>query len=247
MSTSRGSCRLLPFAVADGPVNMAADETLLATAVAGVASLRLYGWSQPTVSLGYFQSAALLQTDPLLAPLPFVRRPTGGETLVHHHELTYALALPPGGDWHARSRPWLCRMHDILTAAVAAFGISVGCVRLERKLGDVLCFLHQTPGDLLCREAKVAGSAQRKQRGALLQHGALLLAQSPYTPALPGLHELTGFDLQRVEELKAAVCSAFARETGWSLEPGAWTDAERAGMTELAETKYRQVSWNLKR
>ena len=69
-------CRLLPFAVADGARNMATDETLLESAVAGVASLRLYGWSQATVSLGYFQPEMVRRTE-LLAPLPFVRRPSG--------------------------------------------------------------------------------------------------------------------------------------------------------------------------
>ena len=34
-----------------------------------------------------------MQGDPLVARLPWLRRPSGGLTLVHHHELTYALAL----------------------------------------------------------------------------------------------------------------------------------------------------------
>ena len=86
--------RLLPFAEAGGAHNMAADETLLEAAGAGQASLRFYGWSAPTVSLGYFQPHNVHISDPLLANLPYVRRPTGGATLVHHHEMTYALALP---------------------------------------------------------------------------------------------------------------------------------------------------------
>src|SRR5438309_2278318 len=53
--------RLLPFAAADGPTNMASDEALLETASErGVAALRFYTWTEPTVSLGYFQSAAVL-------------------------------------------------------------------------------------------------------------------------------------------------------------------------------------------
>ncbi len=43
------SCRLLPTAVAPGPWNMAADDVLLASAAAGVASLRFYGWWEPTL------------------------------------------------------------------------------------------------------------------------------------------------------------------------------------------------------
>ncbi len=241
-------CRLLPFSVADGPGNMAADETLLQSAVGGIASLRLYGWTEPTVSLGYFQPAAVRDTDPLLATLNFVRRCTGGETLVHHYELTYALALPAGSEWQSRARPWLCCLHDIIATALTTLGVGgVSCAGTEKKLGDTLCFLHPTPGDLMCGEAKVVGSAQRKQRGALLQHGAILLARSPFTPALPGLQELAGFDPRRVEELQAALLDAFAHETGWQLESTDWSAAERATAATLAETKYRQASWNRKR
>src|SRR5947209_7466749 len=68
--------RLLPFAAADGPRNMAADEVLLEAAVGGGASLRFYGWSEPTLSLGYFQPQSVRLSDPRLAGLPWVRRPT---------------------------------------------------------------------------------------------------------------------------------------------------------------------------
>src|SRR6266498_4600611 len=117
--------RLLPFASAPGPENMAADETLVRSAVAGVASLRLYGWSAATVSLGYFQTHAVHRADPSLGSLPWVRRPSGGATLVHHHELTYALALPAGSAWHSRA-PWMLRMHRIIVAGLADLGLASG-------------------------------------------------------------------------------------------------------------------------
>jgi lipoate-protein ligase A len=235
------TCRVLPFGVADGPDNMAADEALLDSAANGAKLLRLYGWTRPTLSLGYFQPAALRESDALLAAIPFVRRCTGGETLVHHHELTYALAVPAGAEW-------LCHMHGIIAAALAEVGVKVQavCTGEEKKIGDVLCFLHHTRGDLVCQGAKIVGSAQRKRRGALLQHGAILLAQSRHTPALPGVRELAGFHLGRVEELKTALLQEFARDTGWQLEPGDWTAGERAHITEL-EGKYTGARWNCKR
>src|SRR5712691_9259535 len=109
-------CRLLPFTTAAGPWHMAADEVLLETAAAGVASLRFYTWSPPTLSLGYFQPAASRLADPLLADLPWVRRASGGEALVHDRELTYALALPT--DLSAHSRKFSCgqEMHQVLQA-----------------------------------------------------------------------------------------------------------------------------------
>src|SRR5438045_1687207 len=142
------ACRLLPFALSDGPGNMAADEALLIAAQAGVASLRFYGWTQATLSLGYFQPASVRDTNPLLSDLPLLRRCTGGEALVHHLELTYALALPPGIPWQSRQQSWLCRMHRIIAAALANLGVLVHtCSALEEKrLGGVLCFLHHAAG-----------------------------------------------------------------------------------------------------
>lgn len=235
--------RLLPLESADGPVNMAADEVLLEAAAGGAASLRFYTWSEPTVSLGYFQSAT-----ERLPGLPWVRRSTGGAALVHDRELTYALALPAGLPWQRRGESWICRMHKIISTALASDGVTAeGLVcGAESKHGPVLCFLHHTPGDLIVSGHKVAGSAQRKQRGALLQHGGILLRQSPHTPALPGLQELTGAVI-REEALAAAIQQALAKDTGWELVLSGWNQAERQRIADLAESKYRSAAWNDKR
>ncbi|HEX5270647.1 MAG TPA: biotin/lipoate A/B protein ligase family protein [Gemmataceae bacterium] len=235
------TCRLLPYAVADGPHNMAADEILLEAACAGAASLRFYAWSEATVSLGYFQSH-----ESRLAGLPWVRRQSGGMTLVHHHEITYALALPAGAAWQG-GEPWLRRMHRVITAALAEFGV---CARLhdppDLHPDTPLCFRHLTAGDLLVGGAKVGGSAQRKHGGALLQHGGLLLRQSPHTPGLPGIRELAGHDLS-VGETCAAIGRALAADTGWDLVPGEWVPGEVARTEELVALKYGRREWNEKR
>src|SRR6185437_15996512 len=117
-------CRLFPFHVAEGAWNMAADEALLEAAGTGIASLRLYGWSQPTLSLGYFQASAASRAYPRLGELAWVRRPSGGAALVHHLEVTYALALPSGQPWQKRGESWLKTMHGIVRDALASFGVS---------------------------------------------------------------------------------------------------------------------------
>jgi lipoate-protein ligase A len=243
-------CRLLPLANADGPWQMAADETLLETAAQGIASLRFYRWSPATMTLGYFQAAAECRAYPGLAELPLVRRASGGATLVHHHEVTYCLALPAGSPWQTRGESWVRRMHGIVRDALAALGISAHLATEERLLGRILCFLHQTPGDLLLvRRAglhKVLGSAQRKQRDSLMQHGGILLAQSPHTPELPGIAELTGRRIAE-EELSAVVCAELEKQLGWALEPGDWTDAERQRIAEHIAGRYGTDAWNLKR
>lgn len=241
--------RLLPFASPPGPANMAADEAMLLSAADGVASLRFYGWAVPTLSLGYFQPAAVRLADPKLAGLAWVRRATGGGALVHHHELTYALALPAGRPWQdPAGEPWGCRFHHLVVRALARFGAATSPVvcGAERKLGDVLCFLDQTPGDLLAAGAKVVGSAQRKQRGALLQHGGILLARSEYAPALPGLRELAGVAVG-AGDVAAAVAAEFVADTGWPLQPGAWTADETAARARIEAERYAAPGWNEKR
>ena len=69
---------------------------------AGTAYLRTYGWTIPTLSLGYFQHLAEVRADPRWSNVPLVRRLTGGGAIWHHHELTYALVVP--GE-HPLARP----------------------------------------------------------------------------------------------------------------------------------------------
>ena len=75
---------------------MAADEALLRSALdRKVASLRFYTWTVPTLSVGYFQP----HEEREITDVAWVRRPTGGDAILHHLEITYCLALPTGPPW----------------------------------------------------------------------------------------------------------------------------------------------------
>ena len=244
--------RILPFAALSGAGNMAADEAMLLTAAElGLATFRAYSWSEPTLSLGYFQPAEVRLADADLADLPWVRRATGGATIVHDPaaELTYSLALPAGAAWQPAGESWICRMHRYLREALkSVWGIDAHLVVCgeEQKLGPVLCFRHQTPGDLLLNGQKIAGSAQRKHKVALLQHGSILLRRSPFAPSLPGIAELGAIDI-RADELPIALTRRLHVETGWNLAPAEWTDDERAETERIAREKYGAEAWNGKR
>jgi lipoate-protein ligase A len=237
--------QLLPFAAADGPANMAADELLLEEADRGVASLRFYTWTVPTLSLGYFQRFDAAQA--LGSSIPIVRRSSGGAAILHHHELTYALALPAGKRWQT-SESWTCRFHRLAGEVLARAGVAsrmVGCGE-ERKLGEVLCFFHQTAGDLLIEDSKVAGSAQRKRRGALLQHGSLLLDRSAHAPSLPGINDAAGRDIFTAGTLAEALLRHFEAESGWRVEPLPWT-AEMQERANAIREKYAGDEWSKRR
>jgi lipoate-protein ligase A len=226
---------------------MAADEALLETAAdRGTAALRFYTWAEPTLSLGYFQPAAARDEVPGLA---WVRRATGGAAIVHHHELTYALALPAGKPWQPPGENWTCRFHHVVQAVLTSRGVTARGVVCgeEKQLGEVLCFLHQTPADLTVGGSKVAGSAQRKMRGALLQHGSLLLNRSEFAPTLPGLNDAAGREAFTPEELAAELAGRFAADTGWEIVPGDWTDHERERIPLIRSERYANPAWNRKR
>lgn len=225
---------------------MALDEAMLESAASGVATLRFYRWSEPTLSLGYFQSAADRLRDPLLTRCAWVRRASGGAAIVHDRELTYALAVPAGADWNT-SRTWTERMHGIVADhLLGQHCVFVDTCEAEEVQAPFLCFRHLTPGDLIMGEHKVVGSAQRKLRGATLQHGSVLLDASGLAPSLPGINDLWGTAIS-FDELAEGLLDRFAAETDWTLEPGELTDRERDAVDRIAVQKYESTVWNDKR
>ncbi|MEZ6143308.1 MAG: biotin/lipoate A/B protein ligase family protein [Zavarzinella sp.] len=242
------NCRILPTAAASGALNMALDEAMFQYALQeSQACLRFYTWERPTVSLGYFQPIELLQTHPQLLQADVVRRHTGGGAIVHHLELTYCLALPPQPQWFT-SENWLCRMHHIIQEAFLTFGVVTDALicGLETKRDPLLCFQHLTPGDLHINMQKIVGSAQRRPRQGLMQHGSILLAQSPLTPTLPGVLELSGISVAG-DELQTAICAKFAEATSTKFLQAEWTADELVLAEKIAAEKYAHPTWTNKR
>ncbi|NIL97049.1 MAG: lipoate--protein ligase family protein, partial [Planctomycetales bacterium] len=64
-----------------------------------------------------------------------------------------------------------------------------GCAGAESER-EFLCFLRRAAGDVLVGGTKIAGSAQRRRRGAVLQHGSVLLQTSESSPELAALNDL---------------------------------------------------------
>ncbi|MFH5804268.1 biotin/lipoate A/B protein ligase family protein [Alienimonas sp. DA493] len=200
-----------------GEANMAADAALLDAAAAGTAGGRWYRWSEPTLSLGHFQKGTDLD-EATLPDLPRVRRLSGGGAIVHHHEWTYALAVPRGHRLAARPEQFYEAVHAELIAALAAVGVTA---RLRGKgAGDgpepTLCFLRSDPRDVVTTAAdgavrKIVGSAQRRRKGAVLQHGSLLVATSPHAPDAPGLRELAGLTAGQAETVVRDAAVRFGR------------------------------------
>jgi len=222
---------------------MAVDEALFLGALDEPErgpTLRFYRWSEPTLSLGYFQSAH--EIPPALAALPIVRRLTGGGAIVHERELTYSLILPPGRWPRAHHLEIVADVHGAVRTAAPSLTESVPESGASEPF---LCFDRRSRRDLVLGDAKIVGSAQRTRRGALLQHGSILQERSPAAPHLAGLH-----DLQRPvadADFVAAVVGALAESWRWTFEPGAPTEGERRRARDLEASKYSAPGWNRRR
>lgn len=176
--------RLLVDPAAPGARNMRVDEALLDRAAsdpAFVPVLRLYGWSPPALSLGRNQRAAEAHDPEALARLgiDLVRRPTGGEAVLHEHERTYAVVARlrrgpfPGGVVDGYARIARAIVAGLGRLGVAAVAVPPGPAS-ARGRGPV-CYDRLGAHEIAVSGRKLVGSAQARRRGAFLQHGSIPL------------------------------------------------------------------------
>lgn len=167
---------------------------------------------------------------------------------MHDHEVTYSLTLPVTGRSGPRPIDWYRLVHDAWVATLGQHGVCTQlCPASEAEREDeFLCFQRRSAGDLLLNGWKIGGSAQRRRRRALLQHGSLLLKQSIAAPELPGIEQLAGLDL-----IATSWIEDWVREVGHRLGV-AWETAplgpeERRLACREAETKFGAPKWALRR
>lgn len=247
LATTRA--RLILDPPAAGSWNMAVDEALLHSAAQhGVVTLRIYSWRVPTISLGYFQPFAERRGHPASLPCPAVRRATGGGAIVHDRELTYSLTAPDPHPHTRRRDDWYDVLHTSWLATLTDWGVAATlCEQTDpTRERAFLCFLRRTKGDLLLYETKIGGSAQKRSRHAFLQHGSLLLDQSPAAPELPGISQLTSRSLD-AEELTRSWTGRLAVRLGISWSAEALTDDERNRASAFDRDRYANSSWTLRR
>jgi lipoate-protein ligase A len=238
--------RIIVDPPASGPWNMAVDEALLQTAATtGQATLRFYEWQEPTLSLGYFQSLDDRHQHPASENCPVVRRASGGGAILHDRELTYSLTIPEAGKPNSFARRLYEIGHQTLITALAEYGITAAlfgdCSTVNTTTQNLappfLCFQRRTCFDVVIGDAKIAGSAQRRRHGAVLQHGSILLARSLFAPELPGIHELAAANIT-AQDLAHRWAPHFAHSLQSPLIQGNISALEREQATRLAVRRF---------
>jgi len=183
---------------ADPFFNMAFDEWLFQKVAAhpGSCRLRLYTWSEGTITFGYNQIAAKALAFERAGSTPVIRRITGGRALYHDPaELTYALAW----NRHDQTSPALSgrlseawrAIAEALVGFLAAQGIAAAYEPHSSVVSDrrqhflkAPCFASHARYEITAAGQKIVASASRSYRHATLQHGSIKLHGRKLHPAL---------------------------------------------------------------
>ena len=173
------SWRLLVDEPLSGAANMARDHALATLARPGAGTLRFYRWSPATLSFGRNEPVTagyreLLRRSPGLG---VVRRPTGGRAVLHDREMTYSAILPVRAFGGMRSA--YRKINEGIVEGLCRLGVDAARAAGRAPSPESgPCFLEPVEGEVVVGGRKLAGSAQARIGGAILQHGSLLLVAS---------------------------------------------------------------------
>jgi len=183
--------RIIQDPLGDGEFNMAKDRAILIACNEGAApaTLRLYGWQRPTLSIGYSQDVTknIDLESCEKNRIPVVRRFTGGRALLHQYELTYSVVAPiPHKAFPGSLRGAFGKISQAILESLKVGKIENAEIagKKDRKSGfesgrSPACFSAANHCEIIVDGKKLIGSAQRRLRSAFLQHGSLILDMNP--------------------------------------------------------------------
>ena len=225
-----------------GPWNMAVDEFLLYNCKEPI--LRIYGWSKPCVSIGYFQSIDEVNYQKCKdKDVDIVRRITGGGAVFHDMELTYSFVTKNFSQSIMESYKEIC---EVIIQALKKLGI-------DAKFSPL--------NDITVDEKKVCGNAQTRKNNTLLQHGTVLLevdVEKMFTLLNVPIEKISDKGISDVKNRVAGISKKFAQVSdslkssvrdvfGCELVSYRLTPEELELCQKLTEEKYSSENWTCRR
>ncbi|MEC2075394.1 lipoate--protein ligase family protein [Metabacillus fastidiosus] len=260
--------------------NMALDEALLEWHSEGKIppTIRFYGWDPPTLSVGYFQKVEKEINMEAVKKygLGFVRRPTGGRGVLHDMELTYSVIV---SEEHPEMPKTVTEAYRVISEGILEGFKNLGLDAYfaiprteEEKQGlknprSAVCFDAPSWYELVVEGRKVAGSAQTRQKGVILQHGSILLdlnedmlfdlfkysnervrerMQKAFKNKAVAANELRDKPVT-IDEARVAFKEGFEKGLDIELQQYFLTEEETEYVEKLAREKYESDDWNFKR
>ncbi|OLO42864.1 octanoyltransferase [Alkalihalophilus pseudofirmus] len=260
--------------------NMALDEALLNWHSEGIIppTIRFYGWNPATLSIGYFQKVEKeINMDAVKEyGLGFVRRPTGGRGVLHDKELTYSVIV---SEDHPDMPKTVTEAYRVISQGLLEgfklLGLetyfSIPKTQQEKDAlknpRSAVCFDAPSWYELVVEGRKVAGSAQTRQKGVILQHGSIILdldedqlfdlfkypservrerLQKNFKNKAVAINELRTSPVS-YEEAKTAFKKGFEEGLNIQLEPYTITKREEELVQEIMEQRYENEDWNFRK
>ena len=165
----------LDTGINDGIFNMSCDNFLLdsvSSCSIKFPLLRVYGWIQPTLSLGANQ---IFNESDYLMNYPFVKRITGGQAVLHkpsEDELTYSIFINYG----YKVKQLYSEIGEILLTFLSFYNLKGEFGHSSNNyFQDFDCFNSKTEADIVVNDIKIIGSAQYRKKNYVLQHGSIKL------------------------------------------------------------------------
>ncbi|QEE16230.2 biotin/lipoate A/B protein ligase family protein [Promethearchaeum syntrophicum] len=263
---SKKQWRYIPFGKFSGPKNMAIDETLLNSVIAGKSlnTIRFYQWIPTTASIGMHQSysAEIDENAAKSQNIDIVRRISGGGAVLHESlgEITYAV---------------ICRLEDLpkiekpqhifddsiskrYKVILEALACGIEKLGMAINIGKIHCPALFTDGK------KISGNAQIIRKNVLLQHGTILLKVFPermyeilrapegksYTYMVNSVRSKVTGIMQQSKDLEfnygdivSVMKTGFEEVFNIALEKVPFSPEEEAEIDSLSKNKYENEKW----
>ena len=221
----------------DAAINMAIDESILTHHLKGEVppTLRVFRWSQPSISLGRFQSTEreIVTEQCLERGVALVRRPTGGRAVYHRDEFTYSIVMSKRFGVPSGIVASYAFLAQGLLAALTNLGVhaELSDGRVSKK-PSAACFASSTQADLTSGGFKLIGSAQVWKDDTLLQQGSLPLDDraAEFFTMLRFPSEAARTDALALYAEKTTPLHAFAPDATWDAVAGAFKSGFSAAL-----------------
>ncbi len=225
-----------------GPWNMAVDEFLLYNCKEPI--LRIYGWSKPCISIGYFQNIDEVNYKKCNEEnVDVVRRITGGGAVFHDMELTYSFVTKNFPQSIIKSYE---EISELIIQTLKKFG-------LDAKFSPL--------NDVTINGKKVCGNAQTRKNNTLLQHGTVLLevdVEKMFSLLNVPIEKISDKKISDVKNRVAGISKTFDQVSdalksstrdvfGCEFVPFKLNQEELESCQKLMDEKFSSENWTFRR
>jgi lipoate-protein ligase A len=180
--------RYIPDQMMSASFNMAADNFLLQECRdSETLFLRTYAWNCPSITIGMIQDPEKVLDLEMIKNdgVAWILRPTGGRPVLHNEDCTYSCVFSHklrtlGGS----VKETYAIISDCLKSALGSIGIDSMSHDSDHQFNELKrqqklpCFLAPNRDEIMVDGKKLIGSAQRRTREGVLQHGSIPISDA---------------------------------------------------------------------